>query len=101
MKKLILIPMISLLAAGCSTVGEPDYFVDQTQYVFGDAVRKNIAAQTVNPDAGEGSVETSAVRAALAQQRYSEDQVEEPEGADTLSGTTGGSGGGGGGGGGN
>ena len=101
MNKLILTPIVLLLASACETVGEPDFFSEQSQYVFGDAVAKNIAAQTVNPDAGEGQVETSAARSARAQQRYAEDQVEEPTGADTLSGTSGNGGGGSGGGGGN
>lgn len=77
---------LAVLATGCaSQLGHPDKMSDQTQYVFGKSVQQNIDAQTVNPNGAEGDVESGAVRAALAQERYREDLVEKPKNADTLS----------------
>jgi hypothetical protein len=67
---------------------------------FGNAVSANIAAQTVNPMAPmDRSVPLSmeGQRAALQQQRYTTDMVEQPMDVGTLSGASGGGGGGGGG----
>ncbi len=46
--------------------------------VFGDAVRQNIAAQTVNPQGSSADVAASAARAAKANQAYVADKVEKP-----------------------
>ncbi|WP_290496090.1 hypothetical protein [Hyphomonas sp. UBA4494] len=81
---------------GCAhEAGLPDFYADQTEAKFGDAVRQNIAAQTVNPNAPEGVLTASGARSALAQERYEEDEVEKPDDTSTLRSTQPGSGGGG------
>ena len=69
---------------------------------FGDAVRANIAVQTVNPMApmDRGPLVANGERAALQQDRYTTDTVETPMDVGTLQGLQGAGGGGGGGGGG-
>jgi len=64
---------------------------------FGDAVKGNIAAQVVNPNAPAdgGPLTMNGQRAALAQDRYTKGQVINPEEVGASNGT--GSGGGGGG----
>jgi hypothetical protein len=64
---------------------------------FGNAVRQNIVAQAVNPNAPEddGPIEANGVRAANAQAAYEADAVESPAAIATQS--TGAAGGGGGG----
>jgi hypothetical protein len=47
--------------------------------VFGNSVRQNIAAQTVNPQGSSADVEASAARVAKANQAYLADRVEKPE----------------------
>lgn len=68
--------------------------------VFGDAVRANIAVQTVNPMAptDRGPLVLEGQRAARQQERYVGDMVERPAEVGTLQGLTGGGGGAGGGG---
>ena len=68
---------------------------------FGDAVRANIAVQTVNPMApmDRGPLVANGERAALQQDRYTTDAVEAPMEVGTLQGLGAGGGGGGGGGG--
>ena len=71
---------------------------------FGNAVRANIAVQTVNPMAptDRGPLLANGERAAVQQERYTTDTVEMPVDVGTLQGVgAGGAGGGGGGGGGN
>jgi hypothetical protein len=46
--------------------------------VFGNAVRQNIAAQTVNPQGSSADVTASAARVAKANKAYAADQVEKP-----------------------
>lgn len=76
----------ALLGACANQIGEPDYFSEQTQEVFGDAVRQNIAAQTVNPDAPTRTgLERGGARAGLAYERYLKDEVEPPAGVETSS----------------
>ena len=71
--------------AGCShQVGLPDFYPAETEARFGDAVRQNIAAQTVNPNAPDGELTASGARTAIAQERYEEDKVEKPSSASTL-----------------
>ncbi|HEY7800155.1 MAG TPA: hypothetical protein VIA80_15420 [Hyphomonadaceae bacterium] len=52
---------------------------DEAKDVFGNAVRQNIAAQTVNPQGSSADVASSAARAAKANQAYLTDRVEKPE----------------------
>lgn len=86
---------VSLIAlSGCAhEVGLPDFYAAETEAKFGDAVRQNIAAQTVNPDAPEGELTASGARTAIAQDRYEKDDVEKPKGASTLRVTASGGGG--------
>ncbi len=67
---------------------------------FGDAVRANIAVQTVNPMApmDRGPLLANGERAALQQEKYTTDTVEAPMDVGTLQGIGAGGGGGGGGG---
>jgi hypothetical protein len=53
--------------------------------VFGDSVRQNIAAQTVNPQGSSADVTASAARAAKANQAYTADKVEKPAATGTTS----------------
>ncbi len=82
--------------SGCSTIAP----VGLDHPDFGNAVRQNIVAQTVNPDApvDDSPIEASGERAFRAQVRYLTDQVETPV---EISSTIAAAGGGGGGGGGN
>ena len=91
--------LLTVGLGGCAhEAGLPDFYAAETEARFGDAVRQNIAAQTVNPNAPEGVLTASGSRAALAQERYEEDKVEKPASASTLRVTTqGGSGNSGGG----
>jgi len=88
-----------LSLAGCAhEVGLPDYDAELTQARFGDSVRQNIAAQTVNPDApGDATLTASGARTAKAVEAYEEDEVEKPSKASTVRGVVTGGGGGGGG----
>lgn len=52
--------------------------------VFGDAVRQNIAAQTVNPQGSSADVAASGARAVKANQAYAADKVEKPATAGTT-----------------
>jgi len=65
---------------------------------FGDAVRTNMAAQTVNPMAptDRSPLTTEGQRAALQQNKYTTDTVEKPLDVGTLQAASGGGGGGGG-----
>lgn len=86
---------IALAATGCThDVGLHDYYPEEVEANFGKAVRANIVAQTVNPEAPSGEALTaSAARTAIAQERYEADEVEKPSKASTLrSATTTGSG---------
>src|SRR5690349_3959235 len=66
---------------------------------FGDAVRANAAVQVVNPmaPADRGPLLANGERAALQQEKYVTDMVEEPMDVGTLQGLQGAGGGGGGG----
>lgn len=79
--------LVSLFVlSGCAhEAGFPDFYADETEAKFGAAVRQNVAAQTVNPNAPEGdSVTASGARTAIAQERYEKDEVEKPKDASTL-----------------
>ena len=89
--------MTGLIAAaafliGCSTTAP----VGVNRLEFGNAVRQNIVAQQVNPNAPEnhGPIEANGERAARAQARYEADQVETPADFSTQSSQAGGAGGG-------
>jgi hypothetical protein len=94
------LPLFGLLAAlaGCDTPPEPE----PAATPFGEAVRKNILVQAVNPEgAPPPAVEPGldGDRALLAIDRYKAGKVIQPEGIETTDTFGGGSGGGGGGGG--
>ena len=87
MKNIFLLCAIFLLAGCAGQAGK-------APESFGDAVRQNITAQTVNPEAAETNTRApvyNGERAALAQKRYVFDAVEKPTAPKTSSG--GGSGG--------
>ncbi|GJL94637.1 MAG: hypothetical protein DHS20C05_10420 [Hyphococcus sp.] len=78
--------LVSLFAlSGCAhEVGLHDYYPEEVKAKFGEAVRQNIAAQTVNPDAPSGDgVTASGARTAIAQERYENDEVEKPRSENT------------------
>jgi len=89
---------LAFLLHGCAA----DRPVTLDTPAFGDAVRANIAVQTVNPMAptDRGPLVANGERAALQQEKYTTDTVETPADVGTLQGLQGGAGGGGGGGGG-
>jgi len=77
--KLTSFAVLALLASGCTTPsGQPDA-------AFGEAVKRNIAAQVVNPDApvGDARIATDGQRAAVAQKHYQTDTVKEAESVKT------------------
>lgn len=76
---------IALGLGGCAhETGLPDFYAEGTEAKFGQAVRQNIAAQTVNPNAPEGTLTASGARTAKAIERYEDDKVEKPREASTL-----------------
>ncbi len=88
----LLAPALAL--AACDTPPEPD----PVGTPFGEAVRRNILTQAVNPEAPApvGAAAFDGDRALLAIDRYKADKVKQPEGIDTTDTFTGsGSGGGG------
>lgn len=71
----------SLLALAALSVAAACTPVDQPSPTFGNAVRQNIAAQTINPDpfpADAAAPEFDGERARDAVQRYREDKVKRP-----------------------
>jgi type IV pilus biogenesis protein CpaD/CtpE len=82
---------LTFLASGCAhQAGLPDFYTAETEAKFGAAVRQNIAAQTVNPDAPDAdALAASGARTAIAQDRYVKDEVEKPSATSTLEATTG------------
>ena len=84
-----------LALAGCDTPPTPD----PVQPPFGEAVRRNILTQAVNPEGAPPPLVEPGFdgdRALLAIDRYKADKVKQPEGIETTD-TFGGSSGGGGG----
>lgn len=80
--------LIAFGLGGCAhEAGLPDFYAEETEAKFGEAVRQNIAAQVVNPDAPEGVLTASGARTALAQERYEEDKVEKPKSDSPLQAT--------------
>ena len=96
MKPLRSLIVVSLVAATGACA--PDVRLGLDTPGYGDAVRANIAAQTVNPMAPSDRAPLAAngERAALQQKLYLSDMVEAPEEVGTLQGVAGGGGGGGG-----
>jgi type IV pilus biogenesis protein CpaD/CtpE len=91
-----LLPLLGACSGTAVTANE-----GQSAPQFGDAVRRNVAAQTINPDApvsGE-PITMDGQRAALAQDRYTKGKVIAPADVGSTSGSGGGSGGSGSGGG--
>jgi hypothetical protein len=79
--------IIALLALGaCAS----EMGITQGSEQFGDSVRQNIAAQTVNPQGSTADVTASGARTSKAVQAYNTDKVEKPAGAGTMSVQTGG-----------
>ncbi len=80
MKKGLLFATVCLLPlAACTSIDEQE---GTPAPHLGDAVKRNIVAQTINPNAGEeatGPQTTDGHRAALAQQRYATGKVIPPE----------------------
>jgi len=83
-----------LVLAACAN----DYQVGVVEPVFGNAVRQNIAGETVNPAApvDRAPLTMNGQRAAVQQQRYVTDKVEKPVDIGTEVNQGGGGGGGGG-----
>lgn len=83
----------ALFLTGCSTTTQ----VGLNTPDFGNAVRQNIVAQTVNPSAplDNSPIEANGARAANAQLLYEADQVETPAVISTSTAASGGGGGGG------
>jgi hypothetical protein len=79
--------LLSLLALGaCATeIGHHAGDLAEANARFGDAVRYNAAAQTVNPQGSTEDVTASGARVAKAVQAYSVDKVEKPGTAATTS----------------
>lgn len=65
---------------------------------FGDSVRTNIAAQTIDPDPvyNEADISASGEKMAAGVERYRTDKVKSPKGIRTTSGVSGGAASGGG-----
>ncbi len=80
MKHSVIIVVALLAFSGCAhEVGLHDFYPEEVEAKFGDAVRQNIAAQTVNPNAPvSDGVPASGARTAIAQDRYEKDEVEKP-----------------------
>lgn len=80
--------MIALLALGaCASEIGKSAFSER----FGDAVRQNIAAQTVNPQGSSADVTASGARTAKAVDAYNKDAVAKPTNPDTMALSSGGS----------
>jgi hypothetical protein len=73
--------ILAALALGaCATeIGSHD------DAIFGDAVRQNIAAQTVNPEGSSADVVTSGARVDKAVRAHASDTVEKPGASSTTS----------------
>lgn len=87
---LILTALASVLVlAGCADEGG---LPPQAGSGFGNAVRTNIAVQTVNPQAPEdgATISASGERTAIATERYAEDKVKAPENPSTSETSSGG-----------
>ena len=93
MNRIRLIALVPMVFAASACANDPPSGL-QTP-AFGDAVRANIAAQTVNPMAptDRGPLIADGQRAALQQGRYETDTVEAPERLSTQGVVGGGAGG--------
>ena len=100
MRKIIATGGFVILAPVLAACTSHDYVPEGTLSAHaGEAVQRNIAAQLANPAApsGDEALTMNGERAAIAQDRYSKDQVKQPPQA--MAGSVGGGGAGGGGGG--
>jgi len=101
MKKIISVGSLVFLMPFMAACTRADFVPEGTLSPHaGEAVERNIAAQLVNPAApsGDAAATMNGERAALAQDRYTKDQVKQPPQA-MSGGIEGGNGNGGGGGG--
>lgn len=81
------------LGACASEIGLHSGDLAKNNAMFGEAVRNNIAVQTVNPAGSSADVTASGARVAKANQAYTTDKVEKPASPNTMlitSGTAGG-----------
>lgn len=82
MKRYLLLGALgaALTLSACDTPGGPEG-LDIKSPGFGDSVRANIAAETVNPDAGTSAkpIQANGARIGGALQRYDQDAVKQPE----------------------
>jgi hypothetical protein len=78
---------LALLALGAcaSEIGYHTGSLSAANEQHGDAVRQNIAAQTVNPAGSSADVTASGARVSKAVQAYTADKVEKPGSAGTTS----------------
>ncbi|HXI87090.1 MAG TPA: hypothetical protein VNH64_06500 [Parvularculaceae bacterium] len=72
------------LSACASQVGYYDFYSDDANMVFGQSVKQNIAAQTVNPDGSDADVEANGARVGKANDAYRADKVEKPRSTGTT-----------------
>ena len=84
MKTMTLASLIALFALEGCAVDQPVGLITPE---FGEAVRHNIAAETVNPSApmDNSALITDGQRAAIGQERYITDTVEKPAAVGTQS----------------
>lgn len=77
----------ALLLSACTACSNEGGLRPARDAGFGNAVRTNIAVQTVNPEAPEdgATVSASGERAAIATDRYAKDKVKEPADPETSS----------------
>ncbi len=87
MIKTITLSFAALALGACSTTGEIG--LDDSQFAAGDAfgqsVRRNIAAQIVNPTPSTEPVQASGERVSGAVEAYQNDKAEKPRAPGTLS----------------
>lgn len=82
-KAILLAP--ALVLGGCaSEIGQHGGSLAQVHAAFGDAVRHNIAVQTVNPEGSTEPVASSAARSSAAVAAYYADEVEKPRSPGTT-----------------
>jgi len=79
----LLLPLLGL-GACASQMGYHMGDLRAANEQLGQAVRQNIAAQTVNPQGSSEAVVASGARAASAVTAYTKDNVEHPTSATTL-----------------
>lgn len=89
MIKLIVVSSAALVLGACaSQIGYHGTQFDEPNERFGEAVRQNIAAQTVTPGGSSEEVQISGARVARANAAYAADSVEKPRGQSTQGGSS-------------